>query len=81
MTIKDGIKKINGLVEDLRKKEEARVARKKIRSRIEGELTKRAILAASKQKKRSRSSSASLGMDDGGKKTKRKKKTSKKEIP
>ena len=38
--------------------EEARVAKKNIRSLIEGELIKRAILAASKQKKRSRSSSA-----------------------
>ena len=50
--------------------EEARVTRKKIRSRIEGELTTRAILAASKHKKRSRSSSASSSIDDDGKKTK-----------
>ena len=41
---------------------------KKIRSRIKGELTKRAILATSKQKKRSRSFSVSSIIEDKEKK-------------
>ena len=57
--------------------EEARIARKRIRARIQGQLTKNAVIAATKSVKRRRISSESPSQDEG-KKTKRKNRKRKK---